>query len=204
MEGKPILAHTLLNLSKIPGVDSMTLVVSEDRIEWCKEEIINKHNVKKVEKVIGGGETRGESVLKGLKSLDEQTEIVAIHDGVRPFITESLFNHIIEQTREFGASICAIPLRDTSKNADDKMEVKATYDRNGLWLIQTPQAFRYSLILKAYEKAIEDGFQATDDAGIVERLQHPVKIVEGSPLNIKITTPEDLVLAEAIYEIIYS
>ncbi len=204
LEGKPILAHTLINLSKISEVDSITLVVSEDRIQWCKEEIINKFNIKKVDGVIGGGETRGESVLNGLKSLDKETTIVAIHDGVRPFITESLFNNIINQTKEFGAAICAVQLRDTLKNATPKMEVKSTYDRNGLWLIQTPQIFRYPLILKAYEKAIKDSFQATDDAGLVERLPHPVKIVEGSPFNIKITTPEDLVLAEAIYEIIYS
>ena len=204
LEGKPILAHTLLNLAKIPEVDSITLVVNEDRIQWCKETIVNKYNIKKVEGIIGGGSTRGKSVLNGLMSLDKQTEIVAIHDGVRPFVGESLFKNIIKQAEEFGAAICAIPLRDTLKKIDKENEVKSTYDREGFWLVQTPQAFRYSLILKAYEKAEKDGFQATDDAAIVERLPHPVKIVEGSPLNIKITTPEDLVLAEAIYEIIYS
>jgi 2-C-methyl-D-erythritol 4-phosphate cytidylyltransferase len=204
LEGKPILAHTLINLSNIPEVDSITLVVSQDRVQWCKEALVDKFNIKKVEAIIEGGETRGESVLKGLNSLDKETTIVAIHDGVRPFITALLFNNIIKQTKEFGAAICAIPVRDTLKNVDKKMKIKSTHDRNGLWLVQTPQAFHYSLILEAYKKAKAESFQATDDAGIVERLPHPVKIVEGSPLNIKITTPEDLVLAEAIYEIIYS
>ncbi len=204
LEGKPILAHTLLNLAKIPEVDCITLVVSEDRINWCKETIINKYNIKKVEKVIDGGKTRGESVMNGLRSLDKETTIVAIHDGVRPFVEKSIFNHVVEQAKKFGAAICAIPLKDTLKTIGKENEVESTCNRDGFWLVQTPQAFRYALILKAYEKAIEDGFQATDDAAIVERLPHPVKIVEGSPLNIKITTPQDLVLAEAIYEIIYS
>ena len=204
LEGKPILAHTLINLSKIPAVDSITLVVSEDRIDWCKEKIIDKFNIKKVINIIAGGETRGKSVMNGLKSLDKQTETVAIHDGVRPFITASLFSNIIKHIEEVGAVICAIPLRDTLKNVNEKNEVTSTHDRKGLWLVQTPQIFRYSLIMQAYKKALEDGFQATDDAGVVERLPHPVKIVEGSPFNIKITTPEDLVLAEAIYEIAYS
>ncbi len=201
LEGKPILAHTLLNLAKIPGVDSITLVVSEDRIQWCKETIVNKYNIKKVKKLIAGGNTRGESVLNGLGSLDSQIEIVAIHDGVRPFVEKSIFSHVVEQAKKFGAAICAIPLRDTLKTIDKKNEVKSTHNRDGLWIVQTPQAFRYSLILEAYEKAMKDGFQATDDAAIVERLPHPVKIVEGSLFNIKITTPEDLILAEAIWEI---
>jgi 2-C-methyl-D-erythritol 4-phosphate cytidylyltransferase len=201
LEGKPILAHTLINLSKIHSIDSITLVVSKDRVDWCKKEIVEKFNIKKVENIIAGGETRGESVRKGLESLDENTEIVAVHDGVRPFITASLFDNIIKHTKEFGAAICAVPLRDTLKNVNEKNEVKSTQDRKGLWLVQTPQVFRYSLIMRAYKKASEEGFQATDDAGIVERLPHSVKIVEGSSFNVKITTPEDLILAEAIWEI---
>jgi len=201
LEGKPILAHTLINLSKISSVDSITLVVSEDRIDWCREKIIEKFNVKKIDKIIAGGETRGKSVRNGLESLDKQTEIVAIHDGVRPFITAPLFNNIIKRTEEYGAVVCAIPLRDTLKNVNEKNEVKSTQDRKGLWLVQTPQIFKYSLIMQAYKKALEEGFQATDDAGVVERLPHSVKIVEGSSFNVKITTPEDLILAEAIFEI---
>lgn len=201
LEGRPILAHTLINLSKIPIVDSMTLVVSEDRIQWCRENIIDKFDIKKVDKVVSGGETRGESVRNGLENLDKKTKIVAIHDGVRPFITESVFDNIIKNTEKFGAVICAIPLRDTLKKVNEKNEVSSTQDRKGLWLVQTPQAFQYSLIMEAYKKAAADGFQATDDAGIVENLPHPVKIVEGSSFNIKITTPEDLILAEAIFEV---
>lgn len=204
LEGKPILAHTLLNLSNIPEVDSITLVVSEDRVGWCSDNIISEFNIKKIKDIIAGGETRTDSVMNGLKSLDEETAIVAVHDGVRPFVTAPLFSNIIKNTKKFGAVICAVPVRDTLKNADEKMKVKSTSDRNGLWLVQTPQAFSYPLIMQAYEKAFREGFQATDDAGIMEKLPHQVKIVEGSPLNIKITTPEDLVLAEAIYEILYS
>ncbi len=201
LEGKPILAHTLINLSKIETVNSMTLVVSEDRIDWCKEKIIGKFNIKKVDRIISGGNTRSESVKNGLESLNKNTKIVAIHDGVRPFITTSIFNNIIKHTKEFGAAVCAIPLRDTLKNVSGKSDIVSTQDRKGLWLVQTPQVFKYSLIMEAYKKAEEDGVQATDDAGLVERLPHPVKIVEGSSFNIKITTPEDLILAEAIWEI---
>jgi len=204
LEGKPILAHTLVNLSKISAVDSIVLVVSKDRLDWCRQKIIEKFDIKKVDKIVAGGKTRTESVRKGLNSLDENTEIAAIHDGVRPFITQSLFDNIIKYVKQSGAAICAVPLRDTLKTADEQNRVQSTQERKGLWLVQTPQIFKYSLIMKAYKKAEEGSLQATDDAGIVENLPHPVKIVEGSPLNIKITTPEDLVLAEAIYEIIYS
>jgi 2-C-methyl-D-erythritol 4-phosphate cytidylyltransferase len=203
LEGKPILAHTLLNLAQIPEINTINLVVSKDRIQWCKEKIIKRYDIKKVRKIVGGGKTRSDSVLNGLKNLDSQTEIVAIHDGVRPFLEESTFRNLVNQAKKFGAAICAIPLRDTLKKVN-KNEVKSTEDRDGLWLVQTPQVFRYSVILDAYKKAKRDDLKATDDAAIVERLPHPVKIVEGSPLNIKITTPQDLVLAEAIYEILYS
>lgn len=201
LEGKPILAHTLLNLSQIPEIDDIVLVVSTDRIQWCREQIIEKNNLKKVEKVVSGGKTRGDSVLRGLKNLKEKGGIVSIHDGVRPFVEKHTFAHVVEQAKKFGAAICAVPLRDTLKKAS-KEKVISTESRDGLWLVQTPQAFRYSVILKAYQKAKD--LQATDDAALVEKLPHPVKIVEGSTLNIKITTPQDLVLAEAIYEILYS
>lgn len=198
--GKPILAHTLLNLNRIPDVDSIIVVVNEGRIRWCREEVVNRFGIEKVKKVIKGGSTRQQSVSNGLKSLEESTRIVVIHDGARPFITVDILRRVVDKAKRYGAAICAIPVQDTLKKVADNTQVESTSNRNSLWLVQTPQAFLSSLLLKAYEKALTDGYEGTDDSAVVERLPHPVKIVEGSPLNIKVTTPQDLILAEAILE----
>jgi len=198
--GKPILAHTLLNLNRIPDVDSIIVVVNEGRIRWCREKVVNRFGIEKVKKVIKGGSTRQQSVSNGLKSLEESTRIVVIHDGARPFITVDILRRVVDKAKRYGAAICAIPVQDTLKKVADNTQVESTSNRNSLWLVQTPQAFLSSLLLKAYEKALTDGYEGTDDSAVVERLPHPVKIVEGSPLNIKVTTPQDLILAEAILE----
>jgi 2-C-methyl-D-erythritol 4-phosphate cytidylyltransferase len=137
-------------------------------------------------------------VYNGLKETGPDVEIVVVHDAVRPFVTEDLIEQSIQAARKGGGAIVAIPMKDTPKQAGPDRQIQRTLDRNELWLAQTPQTFRRDLLLEAYEKAAIEGLQATDDAALVERLGHKVGIVTGTWENIKITTPEDLVLAEAI------
>ena len=200
LEGKPILAHTLLHLNQFAYVDSIVLAVNKKDIEYCKENIVDRYSISKVEKIVAGGAIRQESVYRALKSIKEEEGIVAVHDGVRPFLRESIFEEVVEAGRKIGAAIVAIPSRDTLKKVDDKGHVHSTKSRDGLWLVQTPQVFHLSLLRESYEEGRKRKLEVTDDASLVEMLGRPVKVVQGSLLNIKITTPEDLLLAEAILE----
>ena len=161
-------------------------------------DVIERYGVKKVQKVVAGGETRQQSVYNGLKETGSDVEIVVVHDAVRPFVTEDLIERSIQAARTGGGAIVAIPMKDAPKQAGPDRQIQRTLDRNELWLAQTPQTFRRDLLLEAYEKAAIERLQATDDAALVERLGHKVGIVVGTWENIKITTPEDLVIAEAI------
>ena len=198
LAGKPILVHTLLALEQCPAIDEVILAVREKEVAHCKEEIVEKFALKKIKEIIAGGERRQDSIYNALKMIRPNCDLVLIHDSVRPFITEEIILRTIEETKLHGAVAMAIPLTDTIKQGDGEGFVKKTLNRDELWSIQTPQGFKYSLIQKAYSQAYEDGFYGTDDASLVERIEHPVKMVEGSPENIKITTPEDLIIAEAI------
>lgn len=197
--GKPILAHTLKPLEDHPQISETILVVDEKSIEKCKREIVEKYGFKKVKEVIVGGEERQDSVYNGLKRVAKDCDIVLIHDGARPFLTEDLITKSIKGAEKHKASVVAVPCIDTIKFAHKEKDMAIeTLDREYLWMAQTPQTFRYEIILKAYQKAEEETFRGTDDASLVERMNQPVKIVRGSYDNIKITTPEDLILAEAI------
>jgi len=196
---KPILAHTLSPLENHSQISEIILVVDEKSIEHCQKEIIEKYDFGKVKEVVVGGERRQDSVYNGLKKVTSACDIVLIQDGARPFLTKDLITRSIEGAKEMGGATVAIPAIDTIKFVrDDKDIVIETLQREYLWMAQTPQTFRYELILKAYEKAEEENFKGTDDASLVERMNQPVKIIRGSYDNIKITTPEDLILAEAI------
>ena len=127
-----------------------------------------------------------------------QADLAIIHDGVRPFVSPELLAHVLSETRRWKAVVTALPAGDTIKEVSAEKEVLRTVDRSRLWVIQTPQSFEYGLITRAHEKAKEEGFYGTDDASLVERLGMPVKVIEGSRFNIKITTPEDLILGEAL------
>ncbi|MCD5390542.1 2-C-methyl-D-erythritol 4-phosphate cytidylyltransferase [candidate division NPL-UPA2 bacterium] len=198
LAGKPILAHTLLAIEHCPAIDEIILAVRESDIAYCQEEVVKKFTLKKVKEIIAGGERRQDSVYQALKRMGPNCDLVLIHDSVRPFITEEIILRTIKETKLHGAVATAVPLTDTIKQGDGGGFVKKTLSRDELWSIQTPQGFKYSLIQKACSQAHEDGFYGTDDAGLVERIGHPVKMIEGSPENIKITTPEDLIIAEAI------
>jgi 2-C-methyl-D-erythritol 4-phosphate cytidylyltransferase len=197
MNGKPVLVHTLLQLQQSSLIDEILLVVPENDLLFVRENIEKPHQLTKIRDVIAGGRERQDSVRNGLAGVGDDCEIVVVHDGVRPFVTEEVLSQVIIAALQFGAAIVGIPVKDTVKEVDDAGIVSRTLNREMLWLAQTPQAFQRRILQEAYRKAAEDDFCGTDDASLVEHLGIPVKMLPGSYRNIKITTPEDLVLAEA-------
>jgi 2-C-methyl-D-erythritol 4-phosphate cytidylyltransferase len=198
LAGKPIVCHTLFEFERSPLIDEIVLIVGEDEIDYARSSIVDAFQFKKISTVVMGGLKRQDSVWEGLKAIKSDCEVVMVHDGVRPFISQALLKKTGQAMENCGATIVAVPVKDTIKTVSQQREVLTTLDRSTLWAIQTPQAFRRDILEKAFEKAINDGFYATDDAALVERLGEKVTIVEGSYENIKITTPEDIVLGEAI------
>ncbi|MCT4618544.1 MAG: 2-C-methyl-D-erythritol 4-phosphate cytidylyltransferase [Marinisporobacter sp.] len=197
---KPVLAHAIEAFEQSVYIDEIIVVTHPEEIQYCKERIIDSFGFKKVTKVIGGGFERQESILNGLKAVDEKCDIVAIHDGARPFIKGETIIDSIDAAIKYKAVGVGVPVKDTIKVVDEEKNIKNTPDRKTIWAIQTPQVFDYKLVLKAHEKAIEDGYQGTDDTVLVERIGEDVKLVMGSYENIKITTPEDLYIGEAILQ----
>lgn len=198
IDGIPILARTLLCFQNSKSIDNIVVVTGKNEIDFCKKEIIENFNITKASYVIEGGGKRQESVFKGLSVLDKNTDIVLIHDGVRPFIKEKYIDKIITDTSKFGSCVLGVQVKDTIKICDNENIVESTPKREYLWAAQTPQAFQYNLIMKAHKKALEDNFIGTDDSMLVERIGYKVKITEGDYDNIKITTSEDLIFGEAI------
>ena len=196
LDGKPILHHTLSVLDQCSIVDEIVLVVSEKEIAKAQREIQNSHP--KVTKVIAGGKERQDSVGNGLQSLDSETDIVVIHDGVRPFVSPDLIRETVEAAQDFGAAITAIPVSDTIKKVSEEGLVEHTVDRGRLWRVQTPQTFQVFLLKEAFKKAQSDNFYGTDESSLIEYLGRKVKVVPGSEFNIKITRSEDLILGETI------
>ncbi len=197
LDGQPILAYTLQAFEECSSVRDVILVVSKEIFPFCSRHILP--HFPKVDKVVFGGEKRQDSVFRGLKAIRADTEIVVIHDGSRPFITPEQIACSIDLCRKVRAVVTAVSVQDTVKSVANGL-VEQTLDRSGLWLAQTPQTFYFSLIWKAYQKAYKEGFYATDDSALVERLGIKVAVLEGSYQNIKITTPEDLAVAQAILE----
>ncbi|HHW47541.1 MAG TPA: 2-C-methyl-D-erythritol 4-phosphate cytidylyltransferase [Clostridiaceae bacterium] len=196
--GIPVLARTLQVFEDCRFINEIVLVVNEYEILYCKQNIIDEYGFTKVKTLVAGGLERQDSVYNGLLEVDKSCDIVLIHDGARPFAGEKNIIDSIYAAYEFGASCVAVPVKDTVKRSDKDGFVVETLDRSALWLIQTPQTFKYGLILDAHKKALEDGFIGTDDASLVERLGHKPKLVMGGYDNIKITTREDIPVAEAI------
>jgi len=196
---KPVLAYTVEKFEKCELIDEIILVVPEDYMSFCSYNIVDVCDFKKVKRILSGGKERQDSVYKGLLALSRDTDIVLIHDGVRPFISTEKIGKSIEMCKKEKAVILALTVNDTVKRVDEGYVV-TTLDREKLWIAQTPQTFEYKLILEAYKKAIEGSFIGTDDSSLVERLGFKVRVLEGESQNIKITTQEDLVLAEKIIE----
>lgn len=195
LEDKPIIVHTLSVFDRHPLIQEIVLVTGAQDVERCKT-WITQYSFTKPIKVIPGGAERQHSVYQGLAELSASW--VLVHDGVRPFVTSKEITSCYKAAVEHGASVLAVPLKDTVKQVNPEGYVTATPDRRSLWAIQTPQVFRRSELLLAHEQAEAEGFMGTDDASLVERMGIAVKVVEGGYHNIKITTPEDLAIAESI------
>lgn len=200
IENKPILVHTLEKFSQCELIDSIIIVVPKDRRRYVKEKIIDSYQITKVDKILVGGETRQHSIYEAIKILDEHCATVVIHDAVRPFITLALLSKVITRGQQTGAAILAVPARDSIIKVIDS-QVERTLDRNSVWLVQTPQAYNRDLIFHAYQQAFFDGITATDDSELVRYLNHPIEVVASSQSNIKITTAEDLDLADCLMRI---
>jgi len=200
LKGKPILVHTLRRFEFCSEVDEIAVAVPESAIVEV-ESLVSRYRLHKVNKVVIGGTMRQDSVGNALLRLDmKPTDIVLVHDGVRPFVERKRINHLIKMCKEHDAAVLAVQPKDTVRRSTGGHFFDQTLDRNALWLIQTPQAFRAEVLLKAFEKAMQDKFCSTDEAALVERLGIKARIVEGSYDNIKITTAEDLELGTLILE----
>jgi len=195
IQGRPLLHHTLMVFASCKLIDYVVLVMPRADVDEMGEDWLNKYEI--VREVVVGGEQRQDSVYNGFNSLEEGTDIVVVHDGVRPFTTPQMITATVEAAQQHGAAITAIPVSDTVKQAADGF-VKQTVSRDGLWRVQTPQAFQRGLLQQAFKKAKKDSYYGTDEGSLVEYLGERVKIVPGSELNIKITRKEDLVLGESL------
>ena len=200
--GTPIVARTLRIFSDCPFIDNIYLAIPPSDEVYCREIIQWTPGIRSGCRVIAGGKTRQESVYNGLLAMEKEADekdLVVIHDGVRPLVTRDRIEACVASAEKNGACILALPAQETLKEVENGSDIIAgTYTRRDIWLAQTPQVFRYALIRDAHERALQDGFDATDDAMLVERLSFPVRVVPGSKKNLKITTPEDLMLAEAL------
>ena len=201
LHGKPLLAVTLEKMQECALIDSIILVVPFDDIAYCRRQIIERYSLTKVEKVVGGGKRRQDSVRIGIDASGGVYELVLIHDGVRPFIDNDLIERSVTAAIKDRAVITALPAKETVKEISRKGLVVKTYDRRQIWFVQTPQVFRYEDISTAHRQAILEGWnEVTDDAVLVERMGIPVKVIEGSEKNIKLTTYNDLELARFLME----
>lgn len=198
IQGMPVLAHTLKKFDCLELVDGIVLVIGAEDIEYCSRFIIEKYKVSKVAEIIAGGSERQDSILNGINALKGKCEIVVTHDGARPLVAPGIIERSIEEAFAYGAAACAVPVKDTIKIADAFNFSVETPDRTRLFAVQTPQTFKFDILFKAHMKALEDRFNGTDDTMLVERLGMKIKLFEGSYENIKITTPEDIYIAEAI------
>ncbi|HEJ84120.1 MAG TPA: 2-C-methyl-D-erythritol 4-phosphate cytidylyltransferase, partial [Desulfobacteraceae bacterium] len=198
---RPVLALTLEKFQACPVIDGIVLVVPSEDVEFCEREIIHKYGLNKVKRLIPGGERRQDSVRSGIEATGGEYGLVMIHDGVRPFIKVSLIEKVVSAARTDRAVITALPAKETVKEVGEDEYVIRSLDRRRIWMVQTPQAFRYEDIMEAHQKAGEEGWEeATDDAVLVERMGVPVRVVHGSEYNIKITTPHDLEILRCLYE----
>jgi 2-C-methyl-D-erythritol 4-phosphate cytidylyltransferase len=193
LNGIPVLIHTLKVYEEDEACRGIILAIHpQDEMEF--KDLLNKYSMTKVINMVRGGRERQDSIYNALKSVEETDSIILVHDAARPFIETDHIHRLTEMAAETGAAILGVPAKDTIKKVQDGVVVE-TVERSSLWAVQTPQAFRISLLMEAYQKAEKDHFLGTDDASLVERLNYPIAMVEGDYDNIKLTTPEDLYFA---------
>ncbi len=195
---RPLLAHTLLVFQHAAVVDEIILILPAEDRERCLRDVVERYRITKVRTIVAGGPERQDSIANGLQSVGEDVTAVLVHDGVRPFATEEMIREAADRACRGECVAVGVPLTDTIKEVDDAGFVRHTLDRSRLWAIQTPQAFPAAVLKRAYAAAALKQWRGTDDAALVERSGTAVRIIRGISENIKITTPEDLVLAEDI------
>ena len=198
LNGRPILYYTLNRFINNKNIDRVILVIPEDELEFCQKEVLDKYNLK-VDSIALGGKERQDSVYNGLKKASE-CDIVLIHDGARPFVSEKIINDGIKLAKLYGAAAPGVMPKDTIKVKNDKGFSVETPDRSNLVAVQTPQVFDYKMILECHEKVKENKLEVTDDTMVVELFGNDVYLYDGEYTNIKITTPEDLILAQYLVE----
>jgi len=199
LDGMPIVAHTVAVFEQSPLIDAIYLVIPAEEIPYCREHVVEAYKFRKVAAIIPGGKERQHSVMNGLRGMGgyaTDDDVVLIHDGVRPLITEEVLRESIAVASLYDGAVMAVQTKDTIKSVENGI-ITYTPDRNTLWQAQTPQTFRYSVIFSAHLAAEADHYLGTDDSSLVERTGGQVRIVQGDYHNIKLTTPEDLLLAEA-------
>ncbi|AUZ24874.1 2-C-methyl-D-erythritol 4-phosphate cytidylyltransferase [Bacillus licheniformis] len=198
LKGDPVIIHTLRVFDSHRPCEKIILVINEREREHFQQ-LLSDYPLQTAIELVAGGDERQHSVYKGLKAV-KQEKIVLVHDGARPFIKHEQIDELIAEAEQAGAAILAVPVKDTIKRVHH-LQVSETIERSSLWAVQTPQAFRLSLLMKAHTEAEQKGFLGTDDASLVEQMEGgSVRVVEGSYTNIKLTTPDDLTSAEAIME----
>ena len=200
LEGKEIIAYTIEKFYNNSNIEDIVVVVKEDESEFFKKEILDKYNFKNV-KIAYGGKERQDSVYNGLKLLDEKCDVVLIHDGARPFVSDKIIDKSIGEAKEHKAIVVGVPVKDTIKVIDNDKNIVDTPNRSVLWAVQTPQTFDYNILIDAYKDAFKNKFYGTDDAMLVERIGYKVKMLEGSYNNIKMTTQEDLNIGSQILRV---
>jgi 2-C-methyl-D-erythritol 4-phosphate cytidylyltransferase len=199
LAGRPLILRTLDRIFATPAIANVVLVVRATDVNDCRTLLDSDASLKGCACVLqAGGATRQQSVRRGLKKLGPETDIVMIHDGARPFVSSALVDRCLQAAVVKGAAVAGLPVRDTIKRVSGDGYIQSTPERTGLWEIQTPQIFQRDLIVAAHESAAREGFEASDDAMVVERIGKPVFVVEGERSNFKITVSEDLELAEAM------
>ncbi len=204
IKGKPVLCYALQTFEACQFMDEVVLVTGAGELDFCRKEIVEAYQFQKVKRIVAGGKERYHSVFEGLKAVkdligEEENVYVYIHDGARPFVDEQILERTHQAVCETGACVAGMPVKDTIKISDGTGMAVETPRRDLVWMIQTPQVFSYDLIYRAYAKLLEgENIPVTDDAMVLECMEgRQVKLVEGSYRNMKITTPEDLAVAEA-------
>ena len=195
---RPILAHTLARLAALACIDALHVIVPDAERPFCRDQVVARYGLTKVRSIIAGGTERQDSVRNGLAACGAvDGDLVLIHDGVRPFFPTAQIAPLLAAAAADGAALLAIPAQDTIKEVADGHVVR-TLERNRLWQVQTPQAFRCAVIREAHQRALDAGYAGTDDAALVEWCGWPVAVIPGSSFNLKLTTPGDLALAQAL------
>lgn len=194
---KPVVVYSLLAFEKCRDIDEIILVARKDRIDVARQ-AARMFGCNKVKKIVVGGTLRQQSVLHGLAEASENVEIVVVHDGARPCVTPDLITQTINSAKQHGSGVAAVKITDTVKSVEKGMVISETIDRTKLWLVQTPQAFKIDLLRKAFALIEKKKIKVTDEASAVELVAKGVRLVASSSSNIKITSPDDLILAAAL------